>query len=120
MGGVKDERDALGEADAELVLQEAVALFGPGGADLGQLAHLRVVVDIKVVGLKDAPVKVVVDDLVAPEIILCASAAGDYTGERGEQEQAAPEDMEESRTVHDLGSSSETKAGEEGCGRPPQ
>ena len=67
VGTVEDERDATAERVVELQLQSPVARLGEGGSALGKRAHLRVVIDIEVLGLEHMPLEIGVLDLVAPE-----------------------------------------------------
>ncbi len=66
--GVKDQRDAVREGELEACLQLLIDLLGEVGAVLGQLLHLRVIVDVEMVRFEDVPVEVLVLDLVAPEV----------------------------------------------------
>src|SRR5690606_9310319 len=66
---VEDEGNALAEAEGEAVLQLRVGLLREVRAVLGERLHLRVVVDVEVLGAEDVPVELLVLDLVTAEVL---------------------------------------------------
>ena len=68
IGTVKDDRGARDERKIEFVLQLLVGFLRKGRSHFGQLLHLRIKVDIKMIRLQDMPVKVLILNLVAPKM----------------------------------------------------
>jgi hypothetical protein len=95
MGAVEDEGDASPEGMVELDFKVTEGLFGEGCASLGEILHLRVVIDVEMCGLQDMPGKIRVLDLISTEI--------EYLRERGACAQEEKEEEEWRETSHSGG-----------------
>jgi len=68
MRAVKDERDAVGDVVTELLLENPVAFLCEKCPPLGKIPHLRIVIDVEVLGLEHVPVEIGVLDLILSEV----------------------------------------------------
>ncbi len=68
MGAVKNERDAVRDVVAELLLEDFVAFLGEKCAALGKIDHLRIVIDVEVLGLEHVPVEIGVLNLILSKV----------------------------------------------------
>ena len=68
MGAVKNERDAVCDVVTELLLEDPVALLRQKCAALGKIDHLRIVINIEVLGLEHVPVEIGVLNFILSEV----------------------------------------------------
>lgn len=66
-----------------LTFQPVVSFFGKGRADFRQLPHLRIKKYVKVLGLEDLPVEVIILDFVPTKIVLSKCCRLDGEGNQG-------------------------------------
>ena len=68
VGAVEDQGNPAGDGEIEFAFQIGITLFREVGPPLGQVFHLRVVIDIEMLGFQYLPFEIGILNLVAPEV----------------------------------------------------
>ena len=71
VGTVKDQRYSLENIVIEFILKILITLFGKKSSHLRQRFHLRIKIDIEMLGPENMPSKLIVLNFIPAKIILC-------------------------------------------------